>query len=591
MRPPEDVDIENERAPRPASRNTTKPAAYSMKTIVSSLEPLEARIAPAAFVTYTDVDGDLVKITASTGPLDLADLTLAGGDAGILQRFNLTAAGFDGAKITFTVTKKLPGGDGLANVGFIDATGRDLDAVIVKGDLARIIAGDAVTADDPGLNLLSVRSLGTLGLATGAANLQSKITGGLGALVVGKDFTEAYLEVASGGIGSVKIGGDILGGRTFRAGTIFSVGSIGPITIGGSVVGGQITESGFIYSGGSIGAVKLGGSLGGGGSPDSGEIRAVGSMGAVTLGGSLIGGSSIATGTIHAGTTLGLVKIKGSVLGASGQNSGLIRSDGDLAGVQIGGDLAGGSTGGAGSISCGADIGPVKIGGNLIGGKPEFDGGVAGAGAIFSSGRIASVAIRGAIFAAHHTGAGATAFCGSIRCGDDLGSLSVGKGIFGDEIAPIIISAGGEAVKPVSGDDLTIGKITIKGDVRFARILAGFDTSQAAFNADASIGPVSVSGDWVASSLVAGAQDAGTPGFGEGDIVQAVGNTALISRIASVTIRGDITGSLTTGDRFGFVAQQIDKFRSAGRSAVLTPGKTNNAFFFDHTNDVALLEV
>jgi hypothetical protein len=233
----------------------------------------------------------------------------------------------------------------------------------------------------------------------------------------------------------------------------------------------------------------------------------------------------------------------------------------------------------------------VKIGGNFVGGKPEFDGGVAGAGSIFSTGRIASVAIRGAIFAAHHTGAGGTAFCGSIRSGADIGSISVGKGIFGDEIAPIIISAGGEAVKPTSGDDLAIGKITIKGDVRFARILAGFDTSQNPINADASIGPVSVSGDWIASSLVAGAQDAGTPGFGEGDIVQMVGNTALISRIASVTIRGDLTGSLTNNDQFGFVAQQIDKFRSGGRSAVLTPGKTNNAFFFDHTDDVALLEV
>lgn len=32
-----------------------------------NIEPLEARIAPAsAFVTYTDIDGDLVKISASS---------------------------------------------------------------------------------------------------------------------------------------------------------------------------------------------------------------------------------------------------------------------------------------------------------------------------------------------------------------------------------------------------------------------------------------------------------------------------------------------------------------------------------------------
>ncbi len=42
----------------------------------STLEVLE-RIAPAAVsVTYTDVDGDLVKVTTSTGNLSLADLHL-----------------------------------------------------------------------------------------------------------------------------------------------------------------------------------------------------------------------------------------------------------------------------------------------------------------------------------------------------------------------------------------------------------------------------------------------------------------------------------------------------------------------------------
>lgn len=553
-------------------------------------EPLEARIAPAAIVTYTDVDGDLVKITASTGPLDLADLTLAGGTSGQLQKLNLTAAGFDGAKITFTVTKQ-PGGDGLAHVGFIDATGRDLDSVTVKGDLARIVAGDGVTTDDPGLNLLSVRSLGTLGLASGAVSLSSKITGQLGALVVTKDFTEAYLEIAGGGIGSVKIGGDFNGGRLANTGSISSAGAIGSLTIGGNLVAGQGPSSASIYSTASIGAVKVGGSIAGGGGNGSGQVRGVTSVGTVTIGGSLLGGSGAESGGIFAGTTLGLVKVKGSVLGASGTNSGRISSGGALAGVQIGGDLAGGSNSGSGAISSGAMLGPVKIGGSLIGGKPPFDGVLASAGSIFASGRIASIAIRGAIMSSYYIGAGATAFCGSIGAGADIGSLSVGRGIFGNELAPITISAGGQAVKPLTGDDLAIGKITVKGDVRFAKILAGFNTSLGSFNADASIGPVSVSGDWVASSLVAGAQDGGKVGFGVGDIVQPVGNTALVSRIASITIRGDVTGSATVGDQFGFVAQRIDALKVGGRIGLFNPGKSNDAFFFDHTDDVALLEV
>jgi hypothetical protein len=210
---------------------------------------------------------------------------------------------------------------------------------------------------------------------------------------------------------------------------------------------------------------------------------------------------------------------------------------------------------------------------------------------IFAGGRIESIAIRGAIVSGYETGAGAIAFTASIRSVADIGSISVGKGILGTQAAPVVISAGGQAVKPTTGEDLTIGKITIKGDVRFAKILAGFNTALGSFNADASIGPVSVSGDWVASSLVAGAQDGGTAGFGVGDIVQPVGNTALVSRIASITIRGDVTGSASTGDQFGFVAQQIDRLSVGGRTAFLTTGKSNDGFFFDHTDDVALLEV
>lgn len=557
------------------------------------LEILESRIAPAAVFRYTDVDGDKVTLTSSTGvDADLGNAAHVGG--GQLQLLDLQTAMFGNefrdADLTFSVVKAA-GGDGLAHVGFINATGVDLGKVTIKGDLARIVAGDATVVDDPGLKALSVRSLGVLGLATGATSLSSKITGQLGTLVVAKDFSEAFLEIAGGGIGSVKVGGDFTGGRLANTGSISSAGAIGSLTIGGHLVGGQGNTSGSVYSGDSIGAVKVGGSIVGGGSGSSGQVSAAKSIGPVAIGGSVLGGSGAESGGVFAGTTLGLVKVKGSVLGASGANSGRISSIGALAGVQIGGDLAGGSNSGAGAISSNATLGPVKIGGNLIGGKPEFDGVLAGAGSIFASGRITSIAIRGSMLSAYYIGAGATAFCGSIRCGADIGSLSVGRGIFGNEQAPIIISAAGQAVKPMTGEDVAIGKITIKGDVRFAQILAGFNTALGSFNADASIGPVNVSGDWVASSLVAGAQDAGAMGFGAGDTLQSVGDTALVARIASITISGDVTGSATVGDQFGFVAQQIDKLSIGGRAALLTTGKSNNAFPIAFTTDVAVLEV
>jgi hypothetical protein len=86
-----------------------------------NIEPLESRIAPASVtVPYTDIDGDLVKITATLPgtalpPLDAGDLAFVPGKPGQLARLNLTDSGFTGANIVFTVTKA-PAGDGLAHV-------------------------------------------------------------------------------------------------------------------------------------------------------------------------------------------------------------------------------------------------------------------------------------------------------------------------------------------------------------------------------------------------------------------------------------------------------------------------------------------
>jgi hypothetical protein len=146
-------------------------------------------------------------------------------------------------------------------------------------------------------------------------------------------------------------------------------------------------------------------------------------------------------------------------------------------------------------------------------------------------------------------------------------------------------------MKPTTGFDTAIGSIVVGDDVRFARILAGFDLDQAPVNADASIGKVKVGQRWVASSLVAGAQDAGTAGFGVDDILQFTNDTTLVARIARIAIGEAITGSKAAGDNFGFVAQQIDALSIAGRPAALNPGAGNDNVAIPFTDDVHLLEV
>jgi hypothetical protein len=146
-----------------------------------------------------------------------------------------------------------------------------------------------------------------------------------------------------------------------------------------------------------------------------------------------------------------------------------------------------------------------------------------------------------------------------------------------------------QAVKPTSGFDVAVASLSVGGDVRFARILAGFDAIQSPADADASIGPVTVGGDWVASILVAGAEDSGFPGFGIGDVLQTVGDTPLVARIVSITIKGDATGSTVSGDHFGFVAQQIGGLKIGGRTFALSAAKDNILIPFNH--DLHLLEV
>ena len=101
-----------------------------------------------------------------------------------------------------------------------------------------------------------------------------------------------------------------------------------------------------------------------------------------------------------------------------------------------------------------------------------------------------------------------------------------------------------------------------------------------AVNADAQIGAVVV-GDWIASSIVAGVQDDNDAPrdafFGDGDDRAITGgSTAIISKIASITIKGTARGTLGGVDHFGFVAQQIGSFRIGAETFPLTLGAAND---------------
>ncbi|HZJ15818.1 MAG TPA: hypothetical protein VFD27_12265, partial [Chthoniobacteraceae bacterium] len=203
----------------------------------SSLEPLESRIAPSAVFTFTDVDDDIAQITSSKGTnVDL--MAAAHVTDGQLTLLDLTSAVFQGAAIKINIKTIDSSGDGLVNVGYINATGRDLLIVEVHGDLGRIDAGDG-TFTTSGISALTVASLGRLGTSTQdaepAPSLLSTINGALFNLTVNSDVIEAHVVVRN--VPSARLG-------------------ISKLTIGGSLIGGNDPGSGEIETNGMSGQVK-----------------------------------------------------------------------------------------------------------------------------------------------------------------------------------------------------------------------------------------------------------------------------------------------------------------------------------------------
>lgn len=510
-----------------------------------TIEGLEARIAPASLtLTYTDIDGDQVKIIASkpgptAPPLTLDDLTFTDGDPdGQLAKLNLTDPAFDGASIVFKVSKK-GDGDGFAHVGFVDATEIDLKKLVVRGDLGKIRAG---VFDDDGdrLELLSIRSMGEFGLTTqgGEGDLQSVISGGFDRLKIAGDFKSFLLATTlREGISSISVGGDV-------AGTINCFAEIRSVHIHGDLSGS--------VAGQEVKRVQIDGDV-------HGRISSSNSIISTRIKGDL-------TGEVR-GASLGGVRVDGNVVGHEEEFSGTIRAVDHVKRIWIGGDL---------------------VGGNLTGSES-----LTHTGAI-SAGSISSVVIRGSLIAGVDSGEGKLELSGGIYALFDIGSVQIGDSIIGNETHPALIIAEYGGVPPDDGGAaISIGKVSVRNNVEFAEILAGLDGAHIPSEMDAFIGTVTVGKNWVASSIVAGARDQGAPGFGVGDTLARPEGDWIIAQIAKINIKGNVMGSAASSDAFGFVAGEVTKLMIGGREIALSPGPQSSAdnFAVGSTDDVYVLEV
>ena len=185
--------------------------------------------------TFTDWDGDLVTIKSTRGPLDAAQFHLSSpnpltGGAHLIYADFTAGAGFAGANISFTAKRGPTGGDGLVNVGTIDARNVLLGKVSVDGDLQQL--------DAAGVAGLTVYSLGQFaGEDVKGAPLTSEIGLKLGALTVKTDASRVTLAAQT--FGAIKA-------LNLDAVSIFAAGFGNPGTPAAALVIKSLTVTGSV---------------------------------------------------------------------------------------------------------------------------------------------------------------------------------------------------------------------------------------------------------------------------------------------------------------------------------------------------------
>lgn len=462
--------------------------------------------------TWTDVDGDAVKLTITKGTLAPTNFLMLGANTGMaLSRLQLSDLAFTGSNVTITAKRGPSGGDGLVNVGAIVAP-IDLGVVTVAGDLERILIGvDA----NPSLSVkaLKLRSFLAADSAFAPGNAGSRLEDGAGSITVAGDFS-GNLSLVGGKIGSIFIGGDLVS-QGAGGGSLSGTGLVSKLVIKGSIREG----------GGSLGAFVF--------------LPAIPS---VTVGGSLIGGINQFTGFLRFSTVPGVksvITIGGSVIGNQLNNGGI--EFGDQTTIKIGGSVYGG-------LDSSGSIRPF---------------------AIVSDTTLKSITIGGSIF-------GGRGENGGVVRATRIGTMLVKGSIVGFESNPAFVGAYGVVAPATQAEAVAIGSLTVLGTVRHATIAAGIERDYDPITADAAIGTIKIGRDFVAGNIVAGIDPGNEVFGDSDDAFATPngGNPAIVARIASITIGGYAAGSGGGApDFFGILAEQIGTLSVSKFKLPLTAGK------------------
>ncbi|MDB6172845.1 MAG: hypothetical protein JWL59_2156 [Chthoniobacteraceae bacterium] len=376
-----------------------------------------------------------------------------------------------------------------------------------------------------------------------------------GAVIGGTADSSGLIQAIS--IGNISLG-SLQGGSGLHSGTVIANGGrLGNVTVHGDVKGDtagaastsdELVVSGSIFASQGIGKVIVEGNLQGGVSPNSGSIQTNGNIASIVIGKNLVGGAGSLSGAIGF-VASSSIRIDGDILGGTGNDSGGITAEGNLGKIVVNGDIKGGnSTVNKTLIRSGfikaAQISSVTVGGDLVAGTD---------GTGVNAGRLAA--------------------SGAILVSGGIGSLTIAGSVTGNEGFSALISAD-------SFKSITLA--THAGaSVKFAEILAGYrdaftvDSSGkllgvarlgVALNSGAQIGKVLIGGTIEATDIVAGAVPGADGRFGTLDDGPKNASSPLLSRIASVIVKGSVT---PTQSAYGIVAQRIDSVTVENNTQVI----------------------
>ena len=344
--------------------------------------------------------------------------------------------------------------------------------------------------------------------------------------------------------GNVLISGDVTGSSGTASGAVFLDGSytnlLSNLRVGGSVIGGIGTQSGYIDATGSHTNYIFG-------IPVS-TTSATGTIANLHIGGSLTGGAGTESGYIHANTNINTLSLTGNLTGGAANNAGEIYAQGTL--------------------------GKALVGGNLVGGTISDSSGPLFASGFIEAKTISSLEIKGTVTSGSNSGTGGIADSGAISATQNIVSLAIDGAVTGTAANPVLVSA--LQGTRVGKTDLAISSLTFQGNVSYLDVLAGYSPASVTTAAAAPLGTptdgtAQIGTVTFAANLSATNVAAGVTGISNGtkyppdgqfgtksDAAIATGGVkGLYSSIAKILVEGTTAGDSTSGDSFGFVAQNV----------------------------------